>query len=277
VNPDEVVAVGAAIQAGIIAGDVKDVVLLDVTPLSLGIETEGGIMTRLIERNTTIPTSRSETFSTAADNQTAVTVLVHQGERPMANDNRKLGQFNLEGIPSAPRGRPQIEVTFDIDVNGILNVSAKDKDTGKEQRVQIEESSGLSDEEIKARREEADAHAEDDRKQRELAEARNNASRKVYETEKLLAEHADKLDDASKEAIEASIKKVNETAEADDVAAISTAIEELTQAANALSKHLYEAAGSSEAAAGSESDTDSEPDPADDADVIDAEFEKKED
>ena len=196
VNPDEVVALGAAIQGGIIAGDVTDVVLLDVTPLSLGIETEGGIMTTLIERNTTIPTSRSEIFSTAADNQTAVTVQVFQGERQMAHDNRQLGQFNLDGIPPAPRNVPQVEVTFDIDVNGILNVTAKDKATNKEQSVRIEESSGLSDGEIEQARQAAEEHAEEDKKKRDLAEARNKASMLVYETEKLLTAHSETLADA---------------------------------------------------------------------------------
>ncbi len=272
VNPDEVVAVGAAIQGGILAGDVKDVVLLDVTPLSLGIETEGGVMTRLIERNTTIPTSRSEIFSTAADNQTAVTVQVFQGDRQMAHDNRQLGQFNLEGIPPAPRGVPQVEVTFDIDVNGILNVTAKDKATNAEQSVQIEESSGLSDSEIEVARQDAETHAEDDKQKRELAESRNKATMLVYETEKLLSEHADKLDEDSKSAIETAITAVNESASGDDVAAINTAVEELNQATHALSKHMYESTTTEPPdEATPASDT-----PSDD-DVIDAEFEKKED
>ncbi len=276
VNPDEVVAVGAAIQGGIIAGEVKDVVLLDVTPLSLGIETEGGIMTKLIERNTTIPVTKKEIFSTAADNQTAVTVRVFQGEREMAADNRLLGQFNLEGIPPAPRGVPQIEVTFDIDVNGILNVSAKDLATGKEQSIRIEQASGLSEEEIERMRRDAQEHAEEDRRKRALAEARNNASRLVYETEKLLKEHADKLDESSRQAIEASIKKVNEAAAGDDADAINSAIEELTQAAHALSKHMYEAA-----AAGSgggdrtTGDGQAEQPAGGDETVIDAEYERK--
>jgi molecular chaperone DnaK len=273
VNPDEVVSVGAAIQGGIIAGDVKNVVLLDVTPLSFGIETEGGIMTKLIERNTTIPVTKKETFSTAADNQTAVTVRVFQGERQMAGDNRLLGQFNLDGIPPAPRGMPQIEVTFDIDVNGILNVSAKDKATGKEQSVRIEESSGLSETEIERLRKDAELHAEEDRKKRELAEAHNNASRLVYETEKLLKEHADKLDEGSKSAIEAAIRKVNEVAKGDNVAAIKSAIDELTQATHALSKHMYErAAQTSAPRSGDGAERGSAPE----EEVIDAEFEKKE-
>ncbi len=276
VNPDEVVAIGAAIQGGIIAGEVKDVVLMDVTPLSLGIETEGGVMTVLIPRNTTIPTTKKEIFTTAADNQTAVTVRVFQGERPMAADNRLLGQFNLEGIPPAPRGVPKIEVTFDIDVNGILNVSAKDLATGKAQSIRIEQSSGLSEEEIERMRKEAEMYAEQDRKRRELAEAKNRASSLVYETEKLLKEHGDKLDSASKSAIEASIKKVNEAVGTDDIEKIKSATEELTQAAHALSKHMYEAAASS-AAAGSGGDGQSRnTTSSSDGEVIDAEFEKKE-
>ena len=271
VNPDEVVAAGAAIQGGILAGDVTDVVLLDVTPLSLGIETEGGIMTRLIERNTTIPTSRSEIFSTAADNQTAVTVQVYQGERQMASDNRQLGQFNLEGIPLAPRGTPQIEVTFDMDVNGILNVKATDKATNKEQSVRIEDSSGLSEDEIESARKDGDANATEDKQKRELAEARNNATMLVHESEKLMKEHADKLDEESKSAIETSIEKVNEAVSGEDAAAINTALEELTQATHALSKHMYDASEANEPA------TQATPQAADeDADqVIDAEFEKK--
>ncbi|MBT5017779.1 MAG: Hsp70 family protein, partial [Planctomicrobium sp.] len=277
VNPDEVVSIGAAIQGGIIAGDVKDVVLLDVTPLSLGIETEGGVMTALVERNTTIPVTKSEVFSTAADNQSAVTCSVYQGERQMARDNRLLDQFNLEGIPAAPRGTPQIEVTFDIDVNGILNVSAKDKGTGKEHKVVIQQSSGLSEDEIEKMRKDAEAHAEDDKKQKELAEARNHASNFVYQTEKTLKEHEDKLDDASKEALNAAIEKVKEAEKGEDAAEIKSAIENLEQAAHALSKHIYEAANAEggEGAAEDGSPT-AETVPAEDDDVIDAEFEKKE-
>lgn len=273
VNPDEVVSVGASIQGGIISGDVTDVVLMDVTPLSLGIETEGGVMTVLIERNTTIPTTKSEIFSTAADNQPAVTVTVFQGERPMARDNRQLGQFNLDDIPPAPRGVPQIEVGFDIDVNGILNVSAKDKATGKEQNVRIEQSSGLSEEEIEKMRKDAEANAEEDKKRRELADVRNQASGLAFQTEKSVKELGDKLDDASKSAIEASIKKVNEAAEGDDVDRIKSAIEELQQAAQAFAQ-LYQQA---QAEGGAEET----PEPAGatsgggDDDVIDAEFEKK--
>jgi molecular chaperone DnaK len=274
VNPDEVVSVGAAIQGGIIAGDVKDVVLLDVTPLSLGIETEGGVMTTLVERNTTIPVTKTETFSTAADNQTAVTVRVFQGERPMANDNRLLGQFNLDGIPPAPRGIPQIEVSFDIDVNGILNVSAKDKATSKAQTVKIEQSSGLSKDEIERMQKDADAHAAEDKQKRELAETRNQAEHLVYQTEKLMKEHADKLDEGSRAAVQTAMDKVDQTIGGEDVAAIRSAISDLEQATHALSKHMYEAAQQAgaapetagAAAAGAHADED----------VIDAEFEKKE-
>lgn len=275
VNPDEVVSIGAAIQGGIIAGDVKDVVLLDVTPLSLGIETEGGVMTTLVERNTTIPVTKSEVFSTAADNQSAVTVSVYQGERQMARDNRLLDQFNLEGIPAAPRGTPQIEVTFDIDVNGILNVSAKDKGTGKEHKVVIQQSSGLSDEEIEKMRKDAEAHAEEDKKQKELAEARNHASNFVYQTEKTLKEHEDKLDDSSKEALNSAIEKVKEAEKGEDTAAIKSAIENLEQAAHALSKHIYEAASAEGGQGAGDGAAAAETVPADDDDVIDAEFEKK--
>ena len=274
VNPDEVVSIGAAIQGGIISGDVKDVLLLDVTPLSLGIETEGGIMTPLVERNTTIPTTKKETFSTAVDNQTAVTVRVFQGERKMASDNRLLGQFNLDGIPPAPRGMPQVEVSFDIDVNGILNVSAKDVGTGKEQSVRIEDSSGLSEEEIERMRKDAESHASEDEQKRKLAEARNKASSLVHSTEKATKEHADKLDDASKAAVESSISKVNEAAKGEDVAAIDSAITELEQAAHALAEHVYKDA---ESTAGTQPPGDGKPsDEKGSDDIIDAEFEKAE-
>ena len=270
VNPDEVVSIGAAIQGAIIAGEVKDVVLLDVTPLSLGIETEGGVMTVLVERNTTIPVTKTETFSTAADNQTAVTVRVFQGERPMANDNRLLGQFNLEGIPPARRGSPQIEVTFDLDVNGILNVSAKDRATNKEQKVRIEQSSGLSKDDIEKMRREADSHAEEDRRKRELAEARNQAEHRVYDAEKLMEEHASKLDAGAKSGIESAMTAVREANKGDDVAAIKSAMSNLEQALHGLSKHMYESA---QAAGGAEPSGDGAA--AADENVIDAEFEKK--
>ena len=212
VNPDEVVAVGAAIQAGVLAGDVKDVLLLDVTPLTLGIETKGGVMTKLIERNTTIPTRKSEIFSTAEDNQPSVEIHVLQGEREMAAGNKSLGKFQLTGIPPAPRGMPQIEVTFDIDANGILHVAAKDLGTGKEQKIEIKAGSGLSDEEIEQMVKDAESHAEEDRKQRELAEARNIAENAAYQAEKQLEELGDKVDEATKEEIEAAIKDVRDVA-----------------------------------------------------------------
>lgn len=240
VNPDEVVAIGAAIQGGIIAGDVKDVVLLDVTPLSLGIETEGGVFTKLIERNTTLPTTKSEIFSTAADNQPAVTVRVFQGEREMAGDNRLLAEFNLDGIPPAPRGVPQIEVKFDIDVNGILDVSARDKATGKEQSVQIKESGGLSESEIEQIRKDAEVHADDDRRRRKLAEARNLASTTIYQTEKLLKENESKVDESSTSAINASIQKVRQVENSDDADAITQAVDNLNQAVQAWSAHLHQ-------------------------------------
>ncbi len=274
VNPDEVVSIGAAIQGGIITGEVTDVVLMDVTPLSLGIETEGGVMTALVERNTTIPTTKKETFSTAADNQRAVTVSVYQGERPMARDNRPLGQFNLEDIPSAPRGVPKIEVSFDIDVNGILKVSAKDLGTGKEHSVRIENSSGLSKEEIERMKKDADAHADEDKKRKGLAEAKNKGSTMAYEAEKQLKQNGDKLDAAAKGAIETNVAKLNEALKTDDVDQINSAIGGLEQTLHAMAEHLYKnagpQAGSPEGAAGAADDSK----PADD-NVIDAEFEKK--
>jgi molecular chaperone DnaK len=275
VNPDEVVAVGAAIQGAVLAGEVKDVLLLDVTPLSLGIETLGGVFTKLVERNTTIPTERKNVFSTAEDNQTAVTVRVFQGEREMAADNRLLGQFNLEGIPPAPRGMPQIEVAFNIDANGILNVAAKDLGTGKEQSVRIEQSSGLSEEEIGTMRKDAEAHAGEDRKRRELAEARNMADSRVHDMEKLLKEHADKLSEGDKSAVQSAMDKVKEEAKSDDAAAIKRAIEELEQASHALSKHLYEAAGAAQPGAAGAPGGAEEKKEEGKEDVIDAEFEVK--
>jgi molecular chaperone DnaK len=273
VNPDEVVALGAAIQGGVLGGDVQDVLLLDVTPLSLGIETEGGIFTKLVERNTTVPTERKQVFSTAADNQTAVTVSVFQGERPMARDNRLLGQFNLEGIPPSPRGTPQIEVKFDIDANGILSVSAKDLGSNKEQTVRIEQSSGLNESEIERMRKDAESHAEDDKRKYRLAEARNRAEALCFQTEKAIKEHEAKLSASDKAPLEAAIAKARETAKGEDVDAITSAHDALEQAAHALSKVLYEtvqrdggAPGAATAQAGAPSD-----------DTIDAEFEVKKD
>jgi molecular chaperone DnaK len=274
VNPDEVVSIGAAIQGAIITGEVTDVVLMDVTPLSLGIETEGGVMTVLVERNTTIPTTKKETFSTAADNQRAVTVSVYQGERPMARDNRLLGQFNLEDIPPAPRGVPKIEVAFDIDVNGILKVSAKDLGTGKEQSVRIENSSGLSKEEIERMKRDADAHAEEDKKRKLLAEAKNKGSTLVYEAEKQLKQSGDKLDAASKSAIESSIAKINDALKTDNVDQINSAVASLEQSLHAMAEHLYKSAGTQSGANAGAQPQGGSQSPVDD-NVIDAEFEKK--
>ncbi len=275
VNPDEVVAVGAAIQGSVLAGERTDVLLLDVTPLTLGIETEGGVMTALVERNTTVPVEKKNVFSTAADNQSAVTVRVFQGERKMATGNRLLGEFNLEGIPPQPRGVPQIEVKFDIDQNGILSVSAKELKTGKEASVEIKEAGGLSDDEIEQMRKDAEANAEQDRKQFEIAEAKNKASQQVHQLEKLMSENADKLSDEDKEPMNMAIAKVKEAAEGEDVAAIKQATDELDAASQAFSKVLYE---KTEAAGGAEGDPAGASAPAGDADddAIDADFEVKE-
>ena len=240
VNPDEVVALGAAIQGGVLGGEVQDVLLLDVTPLSLGIETEGGLFTKLVERNTTVPTERKQVFSTAADNQQAVTVSVYQGERPMARDNRLLGQFNLDGIPPAPRGTPQIEVKFDIDANGILSVSAKDLGSNKEQTVKIEQSSGLNESEIERMRKDAELNAEDDKRKLRLAEVRNRAEALCFQTEKLVKENGEKLSASDKAPLEAAITKAREVAKGEDVDAIQSAHDALEQAAHALTKVLYE-------------------------------------
>jgi molecular chaperone DnaK len=244
VNPDEVVAIGAAIQAGVLAGEVKDLLLLDVTPLSLGIETLGGVMTTLIPRNTTIPTRKSETFSTAADSQTSVEVHVLQGERPLARDNRTLGRFQLVGIPSAPRGVPQIEVTFDIDANGMVNVSAKDLGTGKEQKITITASSGLSKDEVDRMMKDADAHAEEDRKRREEIETRNRADQAVYAAEKMTQEMGDKLGAADKAAVETAIQSLKTAMSANDTAGMTAAMEQLTQAQHKAAEALYRQAGS---------------------------------
>ena len=275
-NPDEVVAVGAAIQGSVLAGDRKDVLLLDVTPLSLGIETLGGVFTKLVERNTTIPTERKQTFSTAEDNQNAVTVRVFQGERPMAADNRLLGQFNLDGIPPAPRGVPQIEVRFDIDQNGILNVSAKDLGSGKEQTVRIEQSSGLSEDEINRMRSDAEVHAADDKTKREIADLRNSADQLCFQLEKLMKENADKLQPADCEPMEKAIEKTREVAKGEDLQAIKSAVEELEQAGQALNKTLYENTTNNASTGAPEDGASSgaEESAADD-DTIDAEFEVK--
>jgi molecular chaperone DnaK len=239
VNPDEVVAVGAAIQAGVLGGEVKDVLLLDVTPLTLGIETKGGVMTKLIERNTTIPTRKSEVFSTAEDNQPSVEVHVLQGEREMAANNKSLGKFQLTGIPPAPRGIPQVEVTFDIDANGILNVSAKDLGTGKEQKIEIKSGSGLADAEVERMVKDAEAHAEEDRRQRELVEARNNGENAAYQAERQLGELGDQVDSSSKEEIEAAIKAVRDSLESEDVAEIQSKTQALQEAFHKVSEQMY--------------------------------------
>ena len=273
VNPDEVVAMGAAIQAGVLQGDVKDVLLLDVTPLSLGIETEGGVFTRMIDRNTTIPTKKSQVYSTAADNQSAVTIKVSQGEREMAADNKLLGQFDLVGIPPAPRGMPQIEVTFDIDANGIVNVSAKDNATGKEQQIRIQASGGLSDDDIEAMVKDAEANAESDKERRELAEAKNQAEAMIHKAESDLVEHADAIAEEDKTAVEDALAECKEVAEGEDTALIVDKVQVLSAALMKVGQAMYE-----KAQADQDTGPASQADQADDEDdVVDAEFEDVDD
>ena len=269
VNPDEVVAMGAAIQAGVLQGDVKDVLLLDVTPLSLGIETEGGVFTRMIDRNTTIPTKKSQVYSTAADNQSAVTIRVSQGEREMAADNKLLGQFDLVGIPPAPRGMPQIEVTFDIDANGIVNVSAKDNATGKEQQIRIQASGGLSDADIDAMVRDAEANADEDKAGRELAEARNKAEAAIHQAETALKEHEDKVDADLKTEIEGAVAELSELKGSEDTANITDKTDVLSAALMKMGEAIY-ANSSDDAQAGDAAN-------ADDDDIVDAEFEDLDD
>jgi molecular chaperone DnaK len=283
VNPDEVVAVGAAIQGAVLTGEVKEVLLLDVTPLSLGLETKGNVMTVLVPRNTTIPTEKKEVFTTADDNQTAVTIKVYQGERPMAPDNRLLGEFNLEGIPPARMGVPKIEVAFNIDANGILNVTARDQGTGKETTIKIQSSGGLDKDEIERMKRDAESHAAEDKKRRDLAEARNSAEQRVYQLEKLVEESKDKLSESDQTALRAAMDKVNEVKKQDDVAAINRALDELQRASQAMAEHLY---GGPKTGPGHESETGPGPGAASPnggnggpgskpEDVIDVEFEEK--
>ena len=279
VNPDEVVAIGAAIQGGVLTGEVKDVLLLDVTPLSLGIETMGGVFTKLIESNTTIPTKKSETFSTAADNQPSVEIHVLQGERPMAKDNRTIGRFHLDGIPPAPRGVPQIEVTFDIDANGIMNVSAKDKGTGKEQKIRIEASSGLTDDEINRMKDEAKANAESDKQMKERAEKLNMADSLIFQTEKQLKEYGDKLSEGNKTNINGALEDLKKAHQSQDISAIDSSMEALNKAWEGAAQEMYAASGSADAGAqaGGAGDTDQASGSASDNNVSDVEYEEVDD
>ncbi len=274
VNPDEVVALGAAIQAGVLKGEVKDVLLLDVTPLSLGIETLGGVFTRLIERNTTIPTKKGQVFSTAEDNQTAVTIRVFQGEREMAADNKMLGQFDLMGLPPAPRGMPQVEVTFDIDANGIVSVTAKDKATAKEQQIRIQASGGLSDKDIEKMVKEAESHATEDKKKRALAEAKNNADALIHSTEKAMGEHGSKIDADGRSAIENAIADLKEAIKSDDPDVIKPKTDALAQASMKLGEAMYKAQQAAGEAAGGAADGGQ---PKADDNVVDATFEEVDD
>lgn len=281
VNPDEVVAIGAAIQGGVLQGDVRDVLLLDVSPLSIGIETLGGVFTRLIDRNTTIPTKKSQVFSTADDGQSAVTIRVFQGEREMAADNKLLGQFNLEGIPPAPRGIPQIEVTFDVDANGILHVSAKDKSTGKEQKITIQASGGLSDAEIEKMVKDAESNAEHDKKRKELAEARNHAEGLIHSTEKSLKEHGDKIEAGIKQQIESDVKELKDILAQDDAEAIKAKTQTLTQSVTKIGEYMYQHAPGGatsqedKSAGGDDSNTGPDSGDAPDGKVVDADFKEE--
>jgi len=276
VNPDEVVATGAAIQGGVLQGDVKDVLLLDVTPLSLGIETLGGVFTRLIDKNTTIPTKKSQVFSTAEDNQNAVTIRVFQGEREMASDNKLLGQFDLVGIPPAARGMPQIEVTFDIDANGIVNVSAKDKATGKEQQIKIQASGGLSDEEIDKMVKDAEENAEEDKKKREMVDSKNHANSLVNETEKNIKEHGDKLADEDKKKIEADLEELKKVKDGEDLEIIKKKTEELVQSSLKLGEAIYKENPQGEAPQADPSGVEPSSEKKNDDKVVDADFEEVE-